>query len=121
MRRMTQGHEMLVSASTDGSTWQGPAAYLGLQMGPLGPGAAAFGNGVTVGFQSNDSRNVLFVTNKVTEAPSYTGPTDGGSWRPARHFAPPAYEQPNDIMGSKPALAAFHGSLYAAFEGVWCE
>jgi hypothetical protein len=113
-----QGHEMLVTASTDGVTWQGPAAYLGLQMGKLGPGAAAFANGVFAGFQSNDSRNVLFVTNKVTEASSYTGPTDGGSGGLQDGFTAPAAQQPNDVMGTKPALAAFHGSVYAAFEGV---
>jgi predicted alpha-1,6-mannanase (GH76 family) len=56
-------NEMLVTASTDGSTWQGPAAYLGVQMGAKGPGATAFGSGVYVGFQSNDSRDVLFITN----------------------------------------------------------
>jgi hypothetical protein len=60
------GNEMLVTASTDGSTWQGPAAYLGVQMGATGPGAAAFGDGITVGFQSNDSRNVLFMTNGIS-------------------------------------------------------
>lgn len=59
------GNEMLVTATTDGSNWQGPAAYLGLRMGAAGPGAAAFGNGVSVGFQSNDARNVLFTTSGV--------------------------------------------------------
>jgi frataxin-like iron-binding protein CyaY len=113
-----QGHEMLVSASTDGSTWQGPAAYLGVQMGTTGPAAAAFGNGVSVGFQSNDSRNVLFVTNKVTEAASYTGPSDPGGPGPQDGLASPATEQPNEIMATKPALASFQGKLYVAFEGV---
>ncbi len=60
-----QANEMLVSASTDGSAWQGPAAYLDVKMGAAGPGAAAFGNGVSVGFQSNDSRHVLFITSGV--------------------------------------------------------
>ncbi len=113
-----QGHEMLVTASTDGFTWQGPAAYLGVQMGATGPGAAAFANGVFVGFQSNDTRNVLFVTNKVTEASVYTGPTDGGNGGAQDTFGAPAAQQPNDIMGTKPSLAAFKGSVYAAFEGV---
>jgi hypothetical protein len=113
-----QGHEMLVSASTDGSTWQGPAAYLDVKMGATGPGAAAFGNGVYVGFQSNDSRNVLYVTNKVTEATSYTGPSDPGGPGPQDGLASPATEQPNDIMATKPALAAFNGKLYVAFQGV---
>jgi frataxin-like iron-binding protein CyaY len=111
-------NEMLVSASTDGATWQGPAAYLGLQMGPLGPGATEFANGVSVGFQSNDSRNVLFITNKVTEAPTYTGPTDGGTGGLQDGFTPAAAIQPNDIMGSKPALAAFRANLFAAFKGL---
>jgi glycerophosphoryl diester phosphodiesterase len=113
-----QGHEMLVSASTDGSTWQGPAAYLDVKMGATGPGAAAFGNGVYVGFQSNDSRNVLYVTNKVTEAASYTGPSDPNGSGPQDGLASPATEQPNDIMATKPALAAFNGKLYVAFQGV---
>jgi hypothetical protein len=112
-----QGHEMLVSASTDGSTWQGPAAYLGVQTGATGPAAAAFANEVSVGFQSNDSRNVLFVTSKVTEATKYTGPTDSGNGGAQDTFPAAATEQPNEIMGSKPALAAFQGSVYAAFEG----
>ena len=70
-------NEMLVTASTDGSTWQGPAAYLDVKMGPAGPAAAAFAgpkgstglslssDGLAVGFQSNDSRKLLFVTSKV--------------------------------------------------------
>jgi hypothetical protein len=45
-------NEMLVLASTDGTTWQGPKAYLGVQMGAAGPAATGFGTGVTVGFQS---------------------------------------------------------------------
>jgi frataxin-like iron-binding protein CyaY len=112
-----QGHEMLVTASTDGSNWEGPAAYLGLQMGRLGPGAAEFANGVTVGFQSNDSRNVLFITNKVTQAATYTGPTDGGSGGLQDGFTPAAAIQPNIFMGSKPALASFRANLFAGFEG----
>jgi hypothetical protein len=60
------GNEMMVMASTDGSTWQGPAAYLGIQMGATGPAATATSNGVEVGFQSNDSRNVLYVTIRTT-------------------------------------------------------
>jgi hypothetical protein len=52
----------------DGSTCQDHGAYLGVQMGAIGPAATAFGFGVYVGFQSNDSRNVLFVTSKVTQA-----------------------------------------------------
>jgi hypothetical protein len=109
-------HEMLVTTSADGSTWQGPAAYLGIQMGAQGPGAGTFGNGVSVGFQSNDSRNVLFVTNKVTEASSYTGPSDPNGAGPQDGFASTATEQPNVFMGSKPALASFNGSLYVAFQ-----
>ena len=104
-------NEMLVSSTTDGVTWQGPAAYLNDKMGPAGPGAAAFANGVSVGFQSNDSRNVLFVTNKVTEASTYTGPA-------ITNTSLMAAEQPNDVTATKPALASFNGSLYAAFQGV---
>jgi hypothetical protein len=58
-------NEMLVLASTDGTTWQGPKAYLGVQMGAAGPAATGFGTGVTVGFQSNDARNVLHTTSGV--------------------------------------------------------
>ena len=47
-------NEMLVSTSTDGSTWQGPAAYLDLKMGSAGPRAELSANGVYVGFP--DSR-----------------------------------------------------------------
>jgi hypothetical protein len=60
--------EMLVMASTDGSTWQGPKAYPAIQIGPAGPGATEYNDvqgaqsGVTVGFQSHDSRNQLFTT-----------------------------------------------------------
>jgi len=111
-------NEMLVSATTDGSTWQGPAAYLNDQMSYLGPGAAAFGDGISIGFQSNDSRQVLFVTSKATEAISYTGPSDPGGSGPQDGFAPTANEQPNDAMATKPALASFDGSLYVAFQGV---
>ena len=111
-------HEMLVTASTDGSTWQGPAAYLNNKMGTAGPAAAAFGNGVTVGFQSIDSRNVLFLSNKATEAASYTGPSDPGGPGPQDGFGSPAAQQPNVVMATKPALAAFNGSVYVAFEGV---
>ncbi len=106
-------NEMLVMASTDGSTWQGPAAYLDVKMGAAGPGAAEFHNGVSVGFQSNDSRNVLFVTNKVT---TYTGPNDPGGPGEQDAFTSPATEQPNDLMGSKPAFTGFNGSLYVAFQ-----
>ena len=58
-----QNNEMMVMSSPDGSNWQGPKAYLDVKMGATGPGAAAFAHGVSVGFQSNDVRNVLFVTN----------------------------------------------------------
>ena len=46
----------------------------------------------------------------------YAGPNDPGGPGPQDGFAPTAIEQPNDIMGSKPALASFNGSLYAAFQ-----
>jgi hypothetical protein len=69
-------HEMLVAASTDGVNWQGPAAYTGVQMGATGPAATAFPGGITVGFQSNDSRNVLFTSSKATEAATYAGTSD---------------------------------------------
>ncbi len=111
-------NEMLVTASTDGSTWQGPKAYLDDKMSPLGPGAAAFGTGVSVGFQSNDSRNVLFVTSKVTEAATYTGPSDPDGAGPQDTFASPATEEPNVTMATKPALASFKGNLYVGFEGL---
>ena len=111
------GNEMLVMASTDGSTWQGPAAYLGVQMGATGPAAAAFGGGVSVGFQSNDPREVLYMTNKVTEASTYTGPSDPGGPGPQDRFGEPAIEEPNDVLGSRPALASFDGDLYLAFMG----
>ena len=111
-------HEMLVTSSVDGFTWQGPEAYLGVQMGAKGPGAAAFANGVTVGFQANDTRNVLFTTNKLTEGSYYIGPTDGGNGGLQDSFPAAASPQPNDITATKPALAAFHGSLYAGFGGV---
>lgn len=58
------GNEMMVTASTDGTTWQGPAAYPNNHMGATGPSAQAFGAGVSVGFQSNDTRDVLFMTQK---------------------------------------------------------
>jgi frataxin-like iron-binding protein CyaY len=109
-------NEMLVTASTDGETWQGPKAYLGVQMGLAGPGAAAFGNGVSVSFQSNDSRNVLFVTGKATEANTYTGPSDPGGPGPQDGFAAAASQQTNVTLGSKPALASFNGTLYASFQ-----
>ena len=48
----------------------------------------------------------------------YTGPNDPDGAGPQDGFVSPASEQPADIMGSKPALASFHGKLYAAFEGV---
>ena len=111
-------NEMLVTATTDGTSWQGPAVYLNDQMSYLGPGAAAFGNGISVGFQSNDSRQVLFVTNKVTEASSYTGPSDPNGPGPQDGFASPATEQANVVMATKPALTAFNGSVYAAFQGL---
>ena len=111
------GNEMLVMASTDGSTWQGPAAYLGVQMGAAGPAAAAFGVGVSVGFQSNDPRQVLYMTGKITEASTYTGPSDPGGAGPQDGFGSPAIEQPNDVLGSRPALASFDGDLYLAFMG----
>ncbi len=110
------GNEMMVSASTDGSTWQGPAAYLYDHMGSAGPGAAAFDNGVIVGFQSNDARNVLFVTRKLTEASGYTGPNDPGGPGPQDGFQTTANEQADDAMGSKPALASFNKKLYVAFQ-----
>jgi len=109
-------NEMLVMASTDGSTWQGPNAYLGVQMGATGPGATADGVGVTVGFQSNDARNVLFTTYKTTEALTYTGPSDPGDSGPQDKFESPATEQPNTLMGSRPAFASFNNNLYAAFQ-----
>jgi glycerophosphoryl diester phosphodiesterase len=112
------GNEMLVMASTDGSTWQGPHAYLGVQMGATGPAAAAFGGGVSVGLQANDSREVLYMTSKVTEASTYTGPSDPGGPGPQDGFGSPAVEGPNDIMGSRPALASYNGSLYLAFMGL---
>ncbi len=111
-------NEMLVSSSTDGFIWHGPAAYLNNKMSPLGPGAAAFGDGISIGFQSNDSRNVLFVTGKQTQATSYSGPNDPGGAGPQDGFGEPAAEQPNDQMATKPALAAFNGSLYVAFQGL---
>jgi hypothetical protein len=97
------GNEMLVSASTGGSTWQGPKAYTGTQMGATGPGATAFGAGVSVGFQSNDSRHVLFVTNGIT----FTALND----------------RPCDTLGSAspatPCVAAFSTTraLYNAYTG----
>ena len=109
-------NEMLVSTSTDGSTWQGPAAYLDVKMGSAGPGAAAFGNGVYVGLQTVDSRNALYVTHKATQASVYTGPSDPGGPGPQDGFASPATLQPNVAMGSKPALTSFNGSLYVAFQ-----
>ncbi len=76
-------------------------------MGPAGPGAAAFDDGVSVGFQSNDSRTVLFTTSKATEEQSYTGPVSPTL---------AAIESPGVTMGSKPAFVAFNGGLYAAFQ-----
>ena len=70
------GNEMLVTASTDGSTWQSPKAYLDIQMGATGPAAApsftdpfsviADIDEVEVGFQSNDSRDALYTTQIVS-------------------------------------------------------
>lgn len=105
------GNEMLVTASTDGSTWQGPRAYTAINMGDTGPAAAAVGAGITVGFQSNDSRSVLFTTYKTTEALTYTGSAVTGGL-----FASPASVQGNIAMGSKPALLEYNGNTYAAFQ-----
>jgi hypothetical protein len=109
-------NEMLVTASTDGSTWQGPKAYLDVQMGDTGPAATDTGAGFTVGFQSYDSRNVLFTSYKTTEALTYTGPSDPDGSGPQDGFASPASGEANDVLGSKPALATWNGSIYAAFQ-----
>jgi len=111
-----RANEMLVTATTDGTTWQGQKAYLGINMGDTGPAATDTGGGLSVGFQSNDSRDVLYTTYKTTEAASYTGPNDPNGAGPQDHFNSPASGQPNDVLGSKPALATFNGRVYAAFQ-----
>jgi len=110
------GNEMLVTASTDGSTWQGPRAYTAINMGATGPGAAAVANGITVGFQSHDARDVLFTTYKTTQAVTYTGASDPNGSGPQDHFQTPATQQTNVLMGSKPALATFYDNIYVAFQ-----
>ncbi len=83
--------EMLVMSSTDGVTWEGPKAYLNVHIGAAGPGATAIPVGLTVGFQSNDSRNVLFTSYK-TPAVRKTGshrPQSNKrpiSWGPSQRF-----------------------------------
>ncbi|AXC15636.1 Endo-1,4-beta-xylanase A precursor [Acidisarcina polymorpha] len=107
-------NEMLVMASTDGVTWQGPKAYLDVQMGASGPGASVTNDGFTVGFQSNDSRNVLFTSYKHTEALSYSGPNSSGG--PQDGFASPAVDQGPDVMGSKPSFTSVNNNILVAFQ-----
>jgi hypothetical protein len=109
-------NEMLVTASTDGSTWQGPKAYLNVEMGDTGPAATDTGAGFSVGFQSHDSRDVLFTSYKTTEALSYTGPSDPGGAGPQDDFSSPASGESSDVLGSKPAIATLNGRIYAAFQ-----
>ncbi len=68
--------------------------------------SAAGYNGNSGGSSSNGSGGTV-----------YTGPNDPGGPGPQDGFISPAAEQPNVIMGSKPTLATFNGSLYLAFQG----
>jgi frataxin-like iron-binding protein CyaY len=107
-------NEMLVMATTDGVNWQGPKAYLDVEMGVTGPGASVTADGFTVGFQSNDSRNVLFTSYKHTEALSYTGPNNTGG--PQDGFASPAVDQRPDVMGTKPSFTSVDNNILVAFQ-----
>jgi hypothetical protein len=69
-----------------------------------------FEGAMTSGYPSDATENAV-QANVV--AAGYSGNSNG---LPQYLFTSPAIEQPNDLMGTQPALASFNGNLYVAFQ-----
>jgi len=69
-----------------------------------------FEGAMTSGYPSDATENAV-QANIV--AAGYSGNSNG---LPQYLFTSPAIEQPNDVMGTQPALASFNGDLYVAFQ-----
>jgi hypothetical protein len=87
-------------------------------MGATGPGAAAFATGVSVGFQSNDSRNVLFMTNGISGnggCPAKAG--NGVSLQSTNSSGLPTPYPRLVRLSNGPILASAYGDIFRSTDG----